>query len=90
MRGRDDYDTTCAVDKITAERRKKIFVINGMLEKADLSIKTAFEKLLNKLGSAYEITHVDSSIMEMAIAPYYIIAMAEASTNLAKYTGYKG
>ena len=60
-----------------------------MLEKADPSIKTAFEKLLNKLGSAYEITHVDSSIMEMAIAPYYIIAMAEASTNLAKYTGYK-
>ncbi len=89
MRGRDDYDTTCAVDKITAERRKKIFVINGMLEKADPSIKTAFEKLLNRLGSTYEITHVDSSIMEMAIAPYYIIAMAEASTNLAKYTGYK-
>ena len=89
MRGRDDYDTTCAVDKITAERRKKIFVINGMLEKADPSIKTAFEKLLNRLGSAYEIIHVDSSIMEMAIAPYYIIAMAEASTNLAKYTGYK-
>jgi len=89
IRGRDDYDTTCAVEKITAERRKKIFVINGMLEKADASIKASFEKLLDKLGNEYEIVHVDSLIMEMAIAPYYIIAMAEASTNLAKYTGYK-
>ncbi len=89
IRGRDEYDTTCAVEKITSERRKKIFVINGMLEKADASIKTSFEKLLNRLGNAYEIEHVDSSMMEMAIAPYYIIAMAEASTNLAKYTGYK-
>ena len=89
IRGIDDYDTTCAVEKITLERRKKIFVINGMLEKADSGIRAAFEKLLNKLGSRYEIVHVDSSIMEKAIAPYYIIAMAEASTNLAKYTGYK-
>ena len=89
IRGRDEYDVTCAVERITSERRKKIFVINSMLEKADQSIRHSFEKLLDKLGSAYEIEHVDSSIMETAVAPYYIIAMAEASTNLAKYTGYK-
>lgn len=89
IRGRDDYDTTCAVERISSERRKKIFVINGMLAKADQGIRGPFEKLLDKLGKEYEIEHVDSSIMEKAIAPYYIIAMAEASTNLARYTGYK-
>lgn len=89
IRGGDGYDATCSVEKITSENKKRIFVVNGMLSKASPKVRSAFERLLDKLGKDYTIEYVDSGAMEKAIAPYYIIAMAEASTNLAKYTGYK-
>ena len=89
IRGRDDYDTTCSVEKISSEKKSRIFVMDSMLSKADQKVRGAFERLLDRLSRDYSVEHVDSATMEKAIAPYYIIAMAEASTNLAKYTGYK-
>jgi aspartyl-tRNA(Asn)/glutamyl-tRNA(Gln) amidotransferase subunit A len=57
---------------------------------ADEGVRGHFEGLLNRLeGSGYEIAEISLDILGKAIAPYYIIAMAEASTNLAKYDGYK-
>ncbi len=89
IRGRDRYDTTCSVETIGNKKRKKLFVIKELMEKAEEPVKSAFERLLDRLGGNYEISEIDSKIMDKAIAPYYIIAMAEASTNLAKYDGYK-
>ena len=90
IRGGDDYDMTCVTENITDSRKKKIFVVNELIDKADEAIQGHFEKLLGKLEtSGHEIEHISLDILGKAIEPYYIIAMAEASTNLAKYTGFK-
>lgn len=90
VRGGDDYDTTCVVEKISNSSKKKILVVDELISRADEEIRGYFDKLLNKLeASGYEIKQVSLDILGKAIEPYYIIAMAEASTNLAKYNGYK-
>ena len=90
IRGSDDYDTTCVTEDITDSRKKKIFVVKELMSRADEEIGGHFEKLLNRLeSSGHEIEHISLDILGKAIEPYYVIAMAEASTNLAKYTGFK-
>ena len=89
IRGRDAYDTTCSIEKIENSGKKKLFLIEELMDKAEEPVRSSFGRLLDKLGEKYEITEIKSSIIEKSIAPYYIIAMAEASTNLAKYNGYK-
>ena len=89
IRGRDDRDTTCAVESIKGEGKERLYVVKELLEGADPAVRSSFERLLDKLGSDYEVKELSSEILEKAMAPYYIIAMAEASTNLAKYDGYK-
>lgn len=89
IRGRDDYDTTCAVQNITNNKKKKLFVIDELNRHADKKILSHFEKLLDKLGKSYDVERKSISVLETTVEPYYIIAMAEASTNLAKYNGYK-
>ena len=89
IRGRDDYDTTCAVEKIGNERKGKLYVVRELMEKTDPAIKSAFERLLDKCGKYFEVKEISIEILGKAIPTYYIIAMAEASTNLAKYNGYK-
>ena len=90
IRGGDDYDTTCVTGDIADSRKKKIFVVKELISRADEAIRGHFEKLLGKLeSSGHEIEQISLDILGKAIEPYYIIAMAEASTNLAKYTGFK-
>ncbi len=89
IRGSDRYDTTCAVGKISDKRKSRIYIVKELMEKTDPRIKSAFERLLNKVGGWYEVKEISVEILAKAIEPYYIIAMAEASTNLAKYDGYK-
>ncbi len=93
IKGRDRYDATCVDLPAGSERKqasKKLFVIRNLLEHVDESIKKSFEKTLSKLsGMGFEIEEGELKELDSAIAVYYIIAMAEASTNLAKYTGFK-
>lgn len=89
IRGSDRYDTTCAIEKIGNNRKSKIYVVEELIEKTDPKIKSSFDKLLDKVGKWFEIKEISVEILGKAIEPYYIIAMAEASTNLAKYNGYK-
>lgn len=90
IRGRDDYDTTCVTEAIADSQKKKIFVVKELMSSADEVVRGHFEKLLNKLeATGHEIEQISMDILGKAIEPYYIIAMAEASTNLAKYTGFK-
>ncbi len=89
IKGRDDYDTTCAIGKINNNRKKKLFVVKELIEKTDPKIRSAFERLLDKFSDDYEVKEISVGILGNSLAPYYIIAMAEASTNLAKYNGYK-
>lgn len=89
IKGRDAYDTTCSIEKIEDSKKKKLFLIKELMDKAEEPVRSSFGMFLDKLVDKYEIVEIESSIIEKAIEPYYIIAMAEASTNLAKYNGYK-
>ncbi len=59
-----------------------------LIEKADENIQKIFYEALNfleKLGA--EIIDVETPFLESALSTYYIIAMVEASSNLARYDG---
>lgn len=89
-RGQDDYDTTCVADKPMDEKKNSIVVINQLLEGIDEKVRSSFDALLSKLeNSGYKIEHMDIDFIKSAIQAYYIISMAESSTNLAKFTGFK-
>jgi aspartyl-tRNA(Asn)/glutamyl-tRNA(Gln) amidotransferase subunit A len=57
-----------------------------MDEEVEKSVKEAI-KLLEKLGA--KIEEVSLPHTEYAVAVYYLIATAEASSNLARYEGVK-
>lgn len=68
----------------------KIGVPFHFLENLSHDIKASFNdslKVLQELGA--EITEVDLDILKYSIPTYYIIATAEASTNLARYDGIR-
>ncbi len=57
-------------------------------EGVEVSVRRAFERSLRKLeASGVKITWVSLDILKYVLPAYYIIAMAEASSNLARYTG---
>jgi len=90
IRGPDGYDSTTSDSSITSINKKKLIVIDQLLDLVDQRIRELFEKMLDKLNAkGYSIEHRSIDIIDASIASYYIIAMAEASTNLARYTGFK-
>jgi len=62
------------------------YFIEGMDKEVEQSVKEAI-KVLEKLGM--EIKEVSLPHTEYAVAGYYLIAPAEASSNLARYDGVK-
>jgi len=90
IKGPDRYDTTCVDSKMGSEKAKKLVVIEQLLKKVDPEILSSFDKLLSKLQNmGYLVEHKSIPFIDKAIPAYYIISMAEASTNLARYTGFK-
>lgn len=90
IKGADRYDSTCVDTKVKGEGKKKLVVINQLMKGIDEEILSSFDSLLSQLGEmGYKVEHVSIDSITKAIPAYYIISMAEASTNLAKYTGYK-
>lgn len=97
--GHDDKDST-SVDEKTASmqdylanlskplEKLKIAIVPELFEGADsdivTSVKNAIE-LYKKLGA--EIIEIKMPYFEYAIAVYYLVATAEASSNLARYDG---
>lgn len=61
-----------------------------LLDHMDEDIKTAFHKSLSALEKqGAEIIQVDMPTLSYALAAYYIILPAEASSNLARYDGVR-
>ncbi|MGC8710589.1 MAG: amidase family protein [Candidatus Micrarchaeia archaeon] len=90
IKGPDNKDATTSNARFTSANSKKLIVIKELIELVDAGIRDNFEKLLDKLSSMnYSIEQRSISGIDSSIASYYIIAMAEASTNLARYTGFK-
>jgi len=99
MAGRDQHDATTAdvpVPNYIGETEKnieglRIGVARALLgEGLDPEVRSAVEKAIEAyraLGA--EIVDVDLPHAKYAIAVYYIIATAEASSNLARYDGVR-
>ncbi len=93
--GYDDKDSTSVKtdipDYTKKEKLKPVLGIpKSYVETASPEIKKDFENLINSLKDKAVIKEIDLHLnKKYSISTYYIIAMAEASTNLAKYTGLR-
>ncbi len=69
---------------------KKIGVPWRFLEQLPKEARSCFEESLKVLeGLGCEIVEVDLDILKYSVAAYYILATAEASTNLARFDGIR-
>jgi len=89
MRGPDPRDATSRSVGGTAGKASRIGVItelagHGMSEDALASLEQAKERFT---GLGYEVVEVSLPSSAHAVAAYYVIATAEASSNLARYDG---
>ncbi|AWR95018.1 Asp-tRNA(Asn)/Glu-tRNA(Gln) amidotransferase subunit GatA [Acidianus brierleyi] len=68
----------------------KIGILKDILESSDKSVTTIINNVINKLSSEGAIIEdVRLGNSEYALPAYYIIAMSEASSNLARYDGVR-
>ena len=88
--GGDPKDTTSLSVTISNKKPNKLYVIDNLMTGVNEVIKDRFEDLLAKLSAkGYKIEHTKIDYLEYSVPAYYIISMSEASTNLAKYQGFK-
>lgn len=89
--GKDEKDETSLLQQNKpAKPVKKVAVINEMNKNIDKNIRKNFEQALSQLkdkGISYE--EVSFPWLDYSVASYYIIATAEASSNLARYCGMR-
>ncbi len=90
IKGSDKYDTTCTNNSVNGEERKTLVIVDQLMEGVDEKILSSFDKFISKLkDTGYTVEHKSIPFIAQAIPAYYIVSMAESSTNLAKYTGFK-
>ncbi len=95
--GHDPMDSTSAPKEVPSFTRAiktpkkfKIGLVKECLEEGiDKEIFSAIEELRKELEKEHEIKEVSLPHIKYAVATYYIIAPAEASSNLARYDGIK-
>jgi aspartyl-tRNA(Asn)/glutamyl-tRNA(Gln) amidotransferase subunit A len=69
-------------------RNKSIGVPYQFLEQLNPDVRKHFDKAIDYFKhQGFEIHDVDLSILKQSISVYYVLATAEASTNLARYDG---
>ena len=90
IQGEDPRDST-SVGKVPEEKKKdKIIILKEAMEHAEEKVRSSFAMLIGKLENmGYRVEEKSFEPISKAVSIYYIISMAEASTNLAKYTGFK-
>jgi len=78
------------VQNLNPNRKLTIAVIDNYIEEADSDIKKGYSKAIKVLEDAgHTIIHKSMTNTKYDIATYYIIATAEATTNLARYDGIR-
>ena len=88
IKGYDFKDSTSLKQDILKEKEvKKVGLIKETLD-VDPKIKDIILKKLDEMNVEYEKVSLPKT-SKYALPSYYIIAMAEASTNLAKYCGMR-
>ena len=97
IKGHDPKDSTSAdfeiediANNLNPDVKLKIAVIDSYVEAADEDVRRAFDETVAKLEAAgHTIVHKEMSNTKYDIATYYILATAEAATNLARYDGVR-
>jgi len=97
IKGHDDKDSTSAdfeiediANNINSDVKLTIAVIDSYVEAADADIQKAFKETVAKLEEAgHTIVHKELSNTKYDIATYYVLATAEAATNLGRYDGVR-
>ena len=94
IRGKDPLDSTSVGTenfKSQKTNNKKIGVPRKLLARGlDADVLQQFEKSLDTLrAKGYEVVDVELPLAGLALAVYYIIMPAEASTNLARFDGVR-
>jgi len=97
MAGADDYDATAAnvpvpayTQNLTDTGKKKIAYISEALSSpgVDPEIKALLSQYIEKLqADGHIVEPVSFKYMDYVVPTYYILTMAEASSNLARYDG---
>lgn len=88
MFGKDPKDETSEdIIEKPAKKVKKIAIIKEMLHGVDERVLKQFWSVVHNLG--LEVEEVSFPVIDFSVASYYIIATAEASSNLARYTGMR-
>ncbi|MEK7503280.1 MAG: Asp-tRNA(Asn)/Glu-tRNA(Gln) amidotransferase subunit GatA [Patescibacteria group bacterium] len=98
IKGKDDFDSTSmdpgpalpAGRLRTMDNVKRIGIPKEYFEDGlDERIKKSINNLVKRLEKKYEIRHVSLPHTKYALACYYIIMPAEASSNLARFDGIR-
>ena len=95
--GKDHYDSTASSKDVPSystdfnpQKKLKIAYLSEALhsEGLDPEVKQAFEKSIAVLrGAGHVVEPVSFELLEYVVPTYYILTMAEASSNLARYDG---
>ncbi len=97
IKGHDDKDSTSAdfeiediANNLNPDVKLTIAVIDSYVDAADADIQKAFNDTVAKLEAAgHTIVRKELSNTKYDIATYYVLATAEAATNLARYDGVR-
>ena len=97
IKGHDDKDSTSAdfeiediANNLNPDVKLTIAVIDSYVEAADEDVQKAFFDTVAKLEAAgHTIIHKELSNTKYDIATYYVLATAEAATNLGRYDGVR-
>jgi aspartyl-tRNA(Asn)/glutamyl-tRNA(Gln) amidotransferase subunit A len=97
IKGHDPKDSTSAdfeiediANNLNPDVKLRIAVIDSYVEAADEDVRNAFNETVARLEAAgHTIVHKEMSNTKYDIATYYILATAEAATNLARYDGVR-
>ncbi len=94
--GKDELDhTTVKAPEVESCVEKgvdgmKALVPTNALETVDNDVKAEFENAVKKLeAQGMEVEYEEVPELELALPSYYVIAMAEASSNLSRYDGIR-
>jgi len=97
IKGHDPKDSTSAefentpiYGNIDENKKLTIAVIDNYISEASKDVQKAHEEAIKALeGVGHTIIHKEMSNTKYDIATYYIVATAEAATNLARYDGVR-
>lgn len=85
-----DYEALSITENLDASRKLTIAVIDNYISEASEEIQSAYADTVKALEKAgHTIVHKEMSNTKYDIATYYIVATAEAATNLARFDGIR-